>query len=122
MTAVKTDNKKYFSDSQEIPAMVCLWFIANAVFLVAIVTGMLVKLYFEQREFMASIGKRIFSICMYRMYHSLKLKLTLLRYICIASIFFNLLTHNIFVLAQNVLISSDTSLCYKPEGRGFESR
>lgn len=87
MTAVRKRNKKYFSDSQEIPAMVLLWCIANTVFLVAVVSGMSVRLFLDPRKFMASIGKRIFSISMY---YSLKLKVTLLRmvYVYILLIYF----------------------------------
>ncbi|XP_023702806.1 uncharacterized protein LOC111862007 isoform X2 [Cryptotermes secundus] len=47
---------------KEIPAMILLWCIANTVFLVAVVSGMSVRLFLDPRKFMASIGKRIFSI------------------------------------------------------------
>ncbi|KDR06603.1 uncharacterized protein LOC110840519 isoform X3 [Zootermopsis nevadensis] len=46
----------------EVPAMVLVWIIANIVFLVAVVSGMSVRLFLDPRKFLASIGKRIFSI------------------------------------------------------------
>jgi hypothetical protein len=45
--------------------MVLLWVIANIVFLVAVVSGMSVRLFLDPRKFMASIGKRLFSISTY---------------------------------------------------------
>lgn len=47
---------------KEIPAMVFIWLIANTIFLVAVMSGMSVRLFLDPRKFMSSIGKRIFSI------------------------------------------------------------
>lgn len=54
-----------FTFSQEIRAIVLIWIIVDAVFLAAVVSGMSVRLFLDPRKFVASIGKRIFSISMY---------------------------------------------------------
>ena len=55
----------WFTFSQEIRAFVLIWIVVDAVFLVAVVSGMSVRLFLDPRKFMASIGKRIFSISTY---------------------------------------------------------
>jgi hypothetical protein len=42
-----------------------MWIIVDAVFLAAVVSGMSVRLFLDPRKFVASIGKRIFSISTY---------------------------------------------------------
>jgi len=55
----------WFTFSQEIRAIILMWIIVDAVFLVAVISGMSVRLFLDPRKFMASIGKRIFSISTY---------------------------------------------------------
>lgn len=55
----------WFTFSQEIRAIILIWVIVDAVFLAAVVSGMSVRLFLDPRKFMASIGKRIFSISTY---------------------------------------------------------
>jgi hypothetical protein len=45
--------------------MVLLWIIANIIFLTAVVCGMSVRLFLDPKKFMASVGKRIFSVSTY---------------------------------------------------------
>jgi hypothetical protein len=55
----------WFTFSQEIRAIILIWIVVDAVFLAAVISGMSVRLFLDPRKFMASIGKRIFSISTY---------------------------------------------------------